>query len=45
MMHTVNDLGHTVVDLAAMHQLQVCHGVLLKEIAAHSLLPDIVSII
>ena len=45
MMHTINDLGHTVVDLAAVYQLQVCHGVLLKEAAASPLLPDIVSII
>ena len=45
LMHTVNDIGHTVVDLVAVYQLQVRHGVLLKEAAASSLLPDVVSII
>ena len=45
LMHTVNDIGHTVVDLAAVYQLQVRHGVLLKEAAASPLLPDVVSII
>ena len=45
LMHTVNDLGHTMVNFTAVYQLQVRHGVLLKEAAASSLLPDVVSII